>query len=133
MTLLYEARFANIPELVGHYRKHEGSISTARREEQLEMTVRGRLQAFEILGCAGSHKDMEAHKYLYQLTPITTKAQMVLLFDWAMQLRSANEERKIFCRAPFNARLLERLLSLAERHPQFADISHKLLTAWPTT
>ncbi|MCL1985801.1 MAG: glycosyltransferase [Betaproteobacteria bacterium] len=133
LALRYEARFANIPQLVGRYRKHAGATSTSRHAEQLEMTVKGRLQAFEALGCANSEKDMEAHKYIYQLTPIKTREQMVLLFDWAMQLRSANEERGIFCREPFNTKLLERLLSLSESHTQFADVSHKLLAAWPPT
>ncbi len=131
LALRHDARFANIPQVVGRYRLHGGAISAMRKKEQLDMAAHARVQAFEALGCAGSKTDMEAHKYLYQLAPITGKVQMLLLFDWAMQLRAANEKREIFCRAPFNAMLLDRLLSLAERHPQFADISHKLLAAWP--
>ncbi len=95
------------------------------------MAARARMQAFEALGCAGTGKDMEAHRYLYAFAPILSKEQMVLLFDWAMQLRSANEQREIFCRPFFNSMLLDRLISMAERYPQFADISAKLLAAWP--
>jgi hypothetical protein len=132
LALRHEARFANIPQMIGRYRRHEGSISAARGKEQQEMAARARVQAFEILGCAGSAKDMEAQKCFHQLGPIKTRAAMIFLFDWAMQLRSANEKRRIFLPYAFNTMLFDRLLSLVERHPQFADISGKLIAAWPT-
>jgi glycosyltransferase involved in cell wall biosynthesis len=133
LALRYEARFANLPQVLGRYRVHGGATSVARLEEQREMAKKGRMQIFEALGCADSQKDVEAHKYLYHLSPVKSREQMLLLFDWAMRLRSANEERGIFCRGTFNATLLGRLLVQTERHPQFADLSRKLLMAWPTT
>lgn len=126
-----EARFANIDAVLGLYRRHTTQISTARMHEQMRMATRAHMRIFAALGFAPTNKMMDCHRYIYHQLRIKDAPTLVRTFEWALDLRKANEKTRLFQADAFNALLLGRLAGIAEAHPDFAAISAKLLEAWP--
>ena len=125
-----EARFANVPAVIGRYRKHPTAISVGRLKEQQHMATRAQMQTFAALGFSSTDPLIAAHAFLYHGKALANKADMARVFEWALALKRANEKTGLFCRSFFEGNLLSRLLRIAERHPQYAGVSAKLLPAW---
>ena len=126
-----EARFANLDAALGRYRRHAGSLSDPQSAEHHAMESRARLQTFHALGLSPAQTELEAHAHMYDTAlPVPDEVTMLRIFDWAVQLRDANNERRLFAKDHFIFLLLQRLLQLTENNPQHTALSVKLLTPW---
>ena len=122
-----EARFANVPGPVGRYRQLPTSISLEKKEQQDNYAKQARMQTFEHLGINPSHELIPYHQYLYSQRPPQLLDGLIKIFEWAKLLKTANEQSNMFCQELFNNYLLNALITICNRCPQFARVSQKLL------
>ena len=125
-----QVAFANVDDVVGVYRRHEGQISTARRAEQAQYAFRAQMQIFQALGIAPSNKLILYHLHLYGGIDIESAEDMAGLVDWAVTLRIANAKKKLFSVTLFNNLLYDRLNSALQRCPHLAQSHLWRLEKW---
>ena len=125
-----QVAFANVDDVVGVYRRHEGQISTARRAEQAQYAFRAQMQIFQALGIAPSNKLILYHLHLYGGIDVESAEDMAGLVDWAVTLRIANAKKKLFSPTLFNNLLYDRLNSAMQRCPHLAQPHLWRLEKW---
>ena len=125
-----QVAFANVDDVVGVYRRHEGQISTARRAEQAQYAFRAQMQIFQALGIAPSNKLILYHLHLYGGVDVESAEDMAGLVDWAVTLRIANAKKKLFSPTLFNNLLYDRLNSAMQRSPHLAQPHLWRLEKW---
>ena len=122
--------FANVDDVLGVYRRHEGQISTARRAEQAQYAFRAQMQIFQALGITPRNKLILYHLNLYGGVDVESAEDMAGLVDWAVTLRIANAEKKLFSPTLFNKLLYNRLTAIMLRSPHLAQPHLWRLQKW---
>ena len=122
-----EAKFSNLPLVLGQYRHHPSSISMSKKEEQFNSMLTSQMYALKRLGFSANDSLIAAHGHLVMNLPVETQAQMVRVFEWAISLLKANESKGLFCKAALRGILQDKLIDISERNQQFASVSSKFL------
>ena len=122
--------FANVDDVLGYYRRHDAQISTARKAEQAQYAFRAQMQVFQALGIAPSNRLMMHHRNLSEGTPVETAEDMSGLVDWAVTLRMANKNKKLFSPTLFNNLLYNQLNSTMQCSAHLAQPHLWRLEKW---
>lgn len=114
------ARFLNHAESLGLYRRHKQQITTAKQEEQAQMAVKAQMQIFLALGFSPASKLLRAHRHIFHHVPITSQTEMDELFGWCAALRLANSRKRLFPVMQFEEKIMQALVDVVAKYPQFA-------------
>jgi hypothetical protein len=123
------AGLANIPVVVGQYRKHVRATSSAKKGEQDKFANLSRLYALKHLGVADNEPLMAMHKYLCTIQMVDSPEIMGKIFQWAMVILEANGKSGLFDRAHFTTAVQERLLAISGANRHYGPLAAKLFKA----
>ncbi|TGU72287.1 glycosyltransferase [Geomonas terrae] len=109
-------RFANIPEVLLHYRLHPGQVTSVHAQQQMESSGRVRRDLLRELGIDPTPEEFEVHQLLSALTrpvhfPIQNlpvPEQLARIDAWLCKLKRANDARGIYPEPQFSRMLVER-------------------------
>lgn len=113
-----EASFTNVPEIIGIYRQHEGSISIRHMAEQKKCAARAQMCVFKKLGFSPLDPDIKNHYILHSLSTLESQEELAGVVAWVNRLREANNVRQVFDPDLFNRYLQGYLLSLVSSEPK---------------
>ena len=88
------------------------------------------MQVFQALGIAPSNRLMMHHRNLSEGTPVETAEDMSGLVDWAVTLRMANKNKKLFSPTLFNNLLYNQLNSTMQCSAHLAQPHLWRLEKW---
>lgn len=113
---LRSCRFANIPEVLLHYRLHPGQVTGVHALQQMESAGRVRLDLLRQLGIAPSPEEFEIHQMLSALTRpvrlpvqnLPARDQLARIDAWLCRLKRANDAGAVYPEPQFSRMLVER-------------------------
>ncbi|MBU5636449.1 glycosyltransferase [Geomonas sp. Red69] len=113
---LQHCRFANIPEVLLHYRVHPGQVTAQHARQQMESAGRVRLRLIRELGIEPDAEEFEIHQVLSALTrplhfpfqELPAARQLERIDRWLCKLKEANDQRGIYPEPQFSTMLVER-------------------------
>lgn len=113
---LEHCRFANIPEVLLHYRVHHGQVTAQHALEQMESAGKVRLGLIRDLGVHPDPEEFEVHQVLSAITrpirfpfqDLPAARQLELIDRWLCKLKKANDLRGIYPEPQFSTMLVER-------------------------
>lgn len=109
-------RFANIPEVLLHYRVHPGQVTSSHAEQQLHSAGKVRRSLLWELGIDPSEQEFEIHQMLSALTrpirfsfqDLPVAYQLERIDDWLCRLKEVNDASGIYPEPQFSRMLIER-------------------------
>ncbi len=109
-------RFANIPEVLLHYRLHPGQVTSVHAQQQMESAGRVRRALLQELGLDPTPDEFEIHQMLSALTRpvgfpvqhLPVPEQLARIDAWLCKLKRANDVRAVYPEPQFSRMLVER-------------------------
>lgn len=113
---LHHCRFANIPEVLLHYRLHPGQVTSVHAQQQMESAGRVRRGLLRELGIDPTPGEFEIHQMLSTLTrpvrfpvqDLPVREQLAGIDAWLCRLKRANDACSIYPEPQFSRTLVER-------------------------
>jgi glycosyltransferase involved in cell wall biosynthesis len=100
-------QLANLPEVLLHYRFHQGQVSATRRSRQIEKFNQVRLKQLAELGINPDDNEKELHVQLLDNTLPADSYHLHLVHGWLKKLLSGNRSSRLFEHAMFHRHLLD--------------------------
>ena len=109
-------RFANIPEILLHYRLHPGQVTTVHAQQQMASAGRVRRSLLQELGLDPTPEEFEIHQMLSALTRpvdfpvqhLPVPEQLARIDAWLCKLKRANDVGAVYPEPQFTRMLVER-------------------------
>ncbi len=109
-------RFANIPEVLLHYRLHSGQVTSVHAQQQMESAGRVRRALLQELGLEPTPDEFEVHQMLSALTRpvdfpvqhLPPTEQLGRIDAWLCKLKRANDVSAVYPEPQFSRMLVER-------------------------
>lgn len=113
---LRHCRFANIPEVLLHYRLHPGQVTSVHAQQQMESAGRVRRDLLQELGLDPTPDEFEIHQMLSSLTrplrfpvqDLPVREQLTRIDAWLCKLKMANDANGLYPEPQFSRMLVER-------------------------
>lgn len=113
---LEHCRFANIPEVLLHYRVHPDQVTARHAWQQMESAGKVRLRLIRELGLEPAPEEFEVHQVLSALTrplrfpfqDLPAARQLERIDRWLCKLKKANDRTGIYPEPQFSTMLIER-------------------------
>jgi len=121
-----EAKFANLPVIIGHYRKHEAAISTAKKSEQDRFAAQARIKILASLGIPEDEPLFAMHKYFCSPQVIDSPEVVGKIFQWAMMMLEANAKVGLYDKERLEKSIKARLQVIVEANSSHGSLGAKL-------
>ena len=105
-------RFANIPEVLLHYRISSNQITTRSLEEQIATAARVRERQLNRLGIYPDEKEKKIHESIMNVS-VQNPAGLRDLHAWIAKIKLANRKRRIYLEPYFSRQLTKSFLRMS--------------------